>query len=188
MPEIRAFLAIDLDEDLKPKINKIIKSFKEIDANIKYVDLANLHFTLKFFGDIDVEGIDLLSQKISNVVSEFEPFNIKIKGCGAFPNNNHIKVIWVGLEGDEILKSLHDKLDVEFKKLGFEAETGNFLYQSILQSPANYLQYYVGYLNFKRLQESEQAKLQERFSLEEFHRTVLESGPMPFALLEAQFQ
>ena len=62
MPEIRAFLAIDLDEDLKPKINKIIKSFKEIDANIKYVDLANLHFTLKFFGDIDVEGIDLLSQ------------------------------------------------------------------------------------------------------------------------------
>lgn len=122
MPEIRAFLAIDLDEDLKPKINKIIKSFKEIDANIKYVDLANLHFTLKFFGDIDVEGIDLLSQKISNVVSEFEPFNIKIKGCGAFPNNNHIKVIWVGLEGDEILKSLHDKLDVEFKKLGFEAD------------------------------------------------------------------
>ena len=106
MPEIRAFLAIDLDEDLKPKINKIIKSFKEIDANIKYVDLANLHFTLKFFGDIDVEGIDLLSQKISNVV----------------PNNNHIKVIWVGLEGDEILKSLHDKLDVEFKKLGFEAD------------------------------------------------------------------
>lgn len=122
MPEIRAFLAIDLDEDLKPKINKIIKSFKEIDANIKYVDLANLHFTLKFFGDIDVEGIDLLSQRISNVVSEFEPFNIKIKGCGAFPNNNHIKVIWVGLEGDEILKSLHDKLDVEFKKLGFEAD------------------------------------------------------------------
>lgn len=122
MPEIRAFLAIDLDEDLKPKINKIIKSFKEIDANIKYVDLANLHFTLKFFGDIDVEGIDLLFQRISNVVSEFEPFNIKIKGCGAFPNNNHIKVIWVGLEGDEILKSLHDKLDVEFKKLGFEAD------------------------------------------------------------------
>lgn len=74
------------------------------------------------------------------------------------------------------------------EKLGFEAETGNSLYQSILQSPANYLQYYVGYLNFKRLQESEQAKLQERFSLKEFHRTVLEAGPMPFALLEAQFQ
>lgn len=122
MPEIRAFLAIDLDDDLKPKINKIIKEFKGIDANIKYVDLANLHFTLKFFGDIDVDGIDLLSQKISDVAAQFEPFNIKIKGCGAFPNTNHIKVIWVGLEEDAILKDLHDKLDAEFKKLGFEVD------------------------------------------------------------------
>ena len=43
MPEIRAFLAIDIDDDLKPKINKVIKEFKQIDANIRYVDLDNLH-------------------------------------------------------------------------------------------------------------------------------------------------
>ena len=78
MPEIRAFLAIDIDDDLKPKINKVIKEFKQIDANIRYVDLANLHLTLKFFGDIDIDGIDLLSQKISGVVSEFDSFKIKI--------------------------------------------------------------------------------------------------------------
>ena len=64
MSQIRSFLAIDLDDDFKPKINKIIKEFKKIDANIKFVDLNNLHFTLKFFGDIDTEGIDLISKKI----------------------------------------------------------------------------------------------------------------------------
>ena len=37
MSQIRAFLAIDLDDDLKPKINKIIKEFKKTDARIKYV-------------------------------------------------------------------------------------------------------------------------------------------------------
>ena len=63
MSQIRAFLAIDLDDDLKPKINRIIREFKQIDANIKYVDLQNLHFTLKFFGDIDTEGIDLIAEK-----------------------------------------------------------------------------------------------------------------------------
>lgn len=122
MSVIRAFLAVDLDDDLKPKINKIIKEFKKIDTNIKYVDLNNLHFTLKFFGDIDTEGIDLLSSKIANVVSETEPFEIKIMGCGAFPNNSHIKVIWLGLDGEEILKDLHDRLDNEFKKLGFKKD------------------------------------------------------------------
>lgn len=122
MSQIRSFLAIDLDDDFKPKVNKIIKEFKKIDANIKFVDLNNLHFTLKFFGDIDTEGIDLISKKIEKVADDFEPFNIKISGCGAFPNNNHIKVIWIGVESDELLVQLHDKLDNEFAAIGFDKD------------------------------------------------------------------
>ncbi len=122
MTEIRAFLAADLDDDLKPKIHKIIKEFSKTDARIKYVDLNNLHFTLKFFGDIDVDGIDLIADKIENVVKDFNPFDIKIKGCGAFPNKNRIRVIWVGIENDEILKNLHDKLDGEFNNIGFDLD------------------------------------------------------------------
>jgi 2'-5' RNA ligase len=122
MSQVRAFLAIDLDDDLKPKINRIIKEFKQIDARIKYVELTNLHLTLKFFGEIDTEGLELLEEKIANVVSEFNPFDIKIKSCGAFPNNNHIKVIWVGIDEDSIIRELHDKLDKEFTKLGFDRD------------------------------------------------------------------
>ena len=122
MSQIRAFLAIDLDDDLKPKINKVMREFKQIDAHIKYVDLQNLHFTLKFFGDIDTEGIDLIASKIEMVIKDFDSFNIKIKGCGAFPNKNRIKVIWVGLDEDEILKDLHDRLDKEFNTIGFDLD------------------------------------------------------------------
>lgn len=122
MSQLRAFLAIDVDEDLKAKMYKIIKEFRQIDANIKFVDLENLHLTLKFFGDIDTEGIDLLSSRISQVVSEFDKFTVKIKGCGAFPNTNRIKVIWLGIDNDEIVKELHDELDGEFVKLGFDKD------------------------------------------------------------------
>ena len=122
MSQIRAFLAIDLDDDLKPKINKIIREFKKTNANIKYVDLQNLHFTLKFFGDIDTEGIDLIAEKIEKTIKDFDSFNIKIKGCGAFPNTNRIKVIWLGLDEDKILKELHDNLDKEFNSIGFDLD------------------------------------------------------------------
>ena len=122
MSQVRAFLAIDLDDDLKPKINRVIKEFKQIDAKIKYVELMNLHLTLKFFGEIDTDGLELLGERIANVLSEFEPFNIRIRGCGAFPNDNHIKVIWVGIEDDETIMQLHDKLDAEFVKLGFDKD------------------------------------------------------------------
>ena len=122
MSEIRAFLAIDLDDDLKPKINKVIKEFKKIDTRIKFVELQNLHLTLKFFGDIDTNGLDLLENAIANVLADFNPFSIRIKGCGAFPNTKRIKVIWVGIDGDSIIKDLHDKLDKEFSKLGFDKD------------------------------------------------------------------
>lgn len=122
MSEIRAFLAIDLDDDLKPKINKIIRQFKQINTKIKYVELENLHLTLKFFGDIDTNGLNLLENAISNVLNEFKPFKINIAGCGAFPNNNHIKVIWVGIEDDTILKDLHERLDKEFARIGFDKD------------------------------------------------------------------
>lgn len=122
MSQVRAFLAIDLDDDLKPKINKIIRQFKEIDTKIKYVELQNLHLTLKFFGDIDTNGLDVLENAIADAVSEFDSFKIKITGCGAFPNKNHIKVIWVGIDDDAVIKDLHDRLDKEFAHLGFDKD------------------------------------------------------------------
>ena len=118
MSQLRAFLAIDIDEDIKAKMYKVIKEFKQIDARIKYVEMENLHLTLKFFGDIDTEGIDLLCLKIEEVVSNFDKFKVKIRGCGAFPNTNRIKVIWLGLDEDDIVRRLHDELDKEFVKLG----------------------------------------------------------------------
>ena len=122
MSQVRAFLAIDLGDDLKPKINKIIREFKQIDTRIKYVELTNLHLTLKFFGDIDTNGLELLEKSIANVLADFNKFDIKIKGCGSFPNKNHIKVIWVGIDDDSIIRDLHDRLDKEFVRLGFDKD------------------------------------------------------------------
>ena len=122
MTQLRAFLAIDVDEDLKAKMYKVIKQFKQTDANIKYADLENIHLTLKFFGEIDSDGIELLSSKISDVVSNFDKFKIKIKGCGAFPNTKRIKVIWLGIDDDKVIRQLHDELDKEFVKLGFDKD------------------------------------------------------------------
>lgn len=84
MPEIRAFLAIDIDDKIKPKLNEILKEFKKIDANIKFVDLLNMHLTLKFFGDIDLDGISPLTEKITSALEDFSPFNINIKDAVLF--------------------------------------------------------------------------------------------------------
>ena len=139
MSQIRAFLAIDLNDDLKPKINKLINEFKQTNAKIKFVELENLHLTLKFFGDINIDVIQKLKTIITNVISEFEGFEIKIKSCGAFPNKNNIRVMWVGIEDDAILKELHDRLDEEFIRLCFDKDKKFSTHLTIgrMKSPKN---------------------------------------------------
>ena len=119
---VRAFLAIELKDDLRHKIYEIEKEFKKIDAKINYVKEENLHMTLKFFGEIDLEGIDLISEKIESVLDNYEPFGINVKGCGAFPNKNHIRVLWFGTQDNKILNQLHDDLDTEFASIGFDKD------------------------------------------------------------------
>lgn len=79
-----------------------------------------------------------------------------------------------------------DDVSAFLEKLGFESSTAQSLYQTILQSPSNYLNYYVGCLNFCDLRDDVKAVQKEQFSLKEFHRMVLEAGPCPFYILRRQ--
>ena len=57
------------------------------------------------------------------------------------------------------------------------------IFQYIVETPANYLKYYVGYLNFEDLKQEMQQQEQEDFSLKEFHEKLLEIGPAPFSIV-----
>ena len=69
-------------------------------------------------------------------------------------------------------------------KFGITEDTANTLYNNILEAPANYLKYYVGYLNFKDLQSYMKDILGDRFSLKEYHARVLKIGPCSFSTLK----
>ena len=48
------------------------------------------------------------------------------------------------------------------------------IYRYITETPANYLKYYVGYLNFLDLKEEQQSLLGENFDLKSFHQKIHE--------------
>lgn len=66
---------------------------------------------------------------------------------------------------------------------GFGNAAADSFYSIILESPANYLKYYLGCLCFQDLQKAAQAKEGERFSIKDFHKKILETGPCPFPVL-----
>ena len=60
------------------------------------------------------------------------------------------------------------------------------LYQYIIENPGNYLRYYLGCLSFLDLRALLQTELGKDFSLTDFHRWVLTTGPCSFPVLTAQ--
>lgn len=57
------------------------------------------------------------------------------------------------------------------------------IYDLIIDDPANYLKYYVGYLEFLELKKEAIHNASDDFSQTEFHKAILEIGPAPFSVL-----
>lgn len=60
------------------------------------------------------------------------------------------------------------------------------IYQTLLEEPALYLPYSVGYLEFMEMKKNAQFQLSEAFDLKEFHEFILDIGPCSFDLLNKQ--
>lgn len=58
------------------------------------------------------------------------------------------------------------------------------IYELIVEEPAHYLKYYVGYMEFRDLKEKAQETYGSAYSDIAFHKAVLEIGPAPFAIVE----
>ena len=118
---MRTFIGIDLPEEIKDNLKELIEKLKKIRES-KLVKKENLHITLKFLGEVEEEKITLINRKLQNCTKEFENFNVKIKGIGVFPSEKRVKVLWVGVEDEENLKKLNEKIEDELKNFGFEKE------------------------------------------------------------------
>lgn len=58
------------------------------------------------------------------------------------------------------------------------------VYELIVEEPAHYLKYYVGYLEFLELKEKAKETYGSSYSDTAFHRAVLHIGPAPFSIVE----
>lgn len=65
-----------------------------------------------------------------------------------------------------------------------DAEAAEEIYDLIIGSPANYLKYYVGYVEFLELKQDWAEEAGGTFSQKDFHEAVLDVGPAPFEIVK----
>ena len=138
---IRAFLAIELPDALRPGLAQVQEELKRSHADVRWVAVGNIHLTLKFFGNVPEDEIDALALAARQAAAEAAPLQLQATGVGAFPSPLSPRVVWLGLGGDVVpLTRLFYGLEKAFTTLGYLPEGRAFnphLTLGRVKSPAN---------------------------------------------------
>jgi 2'-5' RNA ligase len=116
----RLFVAIDLPDHVKKSLSEICFGL----AGARWVDESQMHITLKFIGEVDGAVFREAREALANV--QMEPFEIAIKGTGFFPPRGEPQRLWAGVEGNDRLKQLRNRVESALVRAGLENEKRKF--------------------------------------------------------------
>lgn len=120
---IRSFIAVELNEDIKNELKAVQDELKKIDLDVKWVEINNIHLTLKFLGNINPDELEKIKTGLKKISGIFKSFEISLSTLGIFPKVDFPRVIWVGLnKGKDELIKLSSYLEEELKKVGIASE------------------------------------------------------------------
>ncbi len=128
IPErVRAFIALRLDAAVEAAIAALVERLRAPqndirEDGIRWVRRANFHLTLFFLGPaVPRERLASISEALCAIAEATPPFEIVARGVGVFPNPVRPRVIWVGLDGDE-LAALAARVAEAAARCGFAPE------------------------------------------------------------------
>jgi len=127
MDDIRSFIAIEVPQELKSRMEEVQRELRRTEADVKWVRPDAIHLTLKFLGSIRQEDVERISQAVRPVIGLCQPFEVCIQGMGCFPNLRNPRVVWVGVDrGKESLASLKEQIEKRMTELSFPLEDRPF--------------------------------------------------------------
>jgi 2'-5' RNA ligase len=125
---VRTFVAIELPAEVRHRACQLIESLRRSsETDVRWVTPEQLHWTLKFLGDIDLLEIPEICRRLSKAVAPLAPFDVGARGAGAFPDALHPRTVWIGVrEGLEPMIALHAAVEDVLADLGFRQEQRRF--------------------------------------------------------------
>ncbi|WP_455277576.1 RNA 2',3'-cyclic phosphodiesterase [[Eubacterium] cellulosolvens] len=123
---IRSFIALDIDDkDLLDKFATIQKRIHNTGADLKLVELKNIHITFKFLGEVNPITLDKVKEEMDEIKAS--KFDIEFEEVGTFPNIKRPRVIWIGIKkGLTELQKINDQLDPKLRQFGFVSDRKGF--------------------------------------------------------------
>ena len=92
----RAFLAAFPPPEVVAAVARAVDALRRPGDGVGWVRPENVHYTLRFLGDLDGAGLAAAEKAASRAVKGRAPFRVKLGGPGMFPNDRRPRVLWLG--------------------------------------------------------------------------------------------
>jgi 2'-5' RNA ligase len=119
--EYRSFIALETPEQPQSSLVEVLRRLRP-HPGVNWVKDENLHLTLLFLGDVDVNRLGEISEALSEICAKAEAFSLALKGLELFPYKAP-RLVWATLaDKDGSLSAWHKKLLGKIRHAGFEPD------------------------------------------------------------------
>jgi 2'-5' RNA ligase len=94
---MRLFVGVWLSENIQDLIMNYIESSRREVTGWKWTKRQNLHFTLKFLGEVSENRLDGLHVALKTAAANFHPFTLELGNMGFFPKRGIPRIMWLGV-------------------------------------------------------------------------------------------
>lgn len=117
---MRLFIAIDPSDEVRGEIAALCRGLD----GARWLPPEQYHVTIRFLGEVDPEARARIAEALGSVR---EPtFPLRLAGAGRFPPRRAPRVLWIGIEPEERLGSLHSRIERQLSEAGLAAEEKPF--------------------------------------------------------------
>lgn len=124
---MRVFLAIDLDDHARVAAAAWARTLstrvgETVAREIKWVETANLHLSVHFFGELSDAQVDAV-RRVLAVPYAARALTLALAGAGTFPPSGSARVVWLGVRETQDtggMQAIYDEVQRRLATIGLE--------------------------------------------------------------------
>ncbi|HJR16290.1 MAG TPA: RNA 2',3'-cyclic phosphodiesterase [Gemmatimonadales bacterium] len=123
---MRLFVAIPVPDPARGQILRLLGQLRSAGWPVRWVHDEGLHLTLKFFGEVAAERLDVIAEALRFAAADAGTLALQLDDLGAFPSRSRPRVLWVGIDAPPGLELLQDRIERGCEAIGFPPEGAPF--------------------------------------------------------------
>lgn len=117
---MRLFVALPLPDQLSTALAAIGGGI----PGARWVPAANLHLTLRFIGEVQSWQAQEIDDALATIRTR--AFELSVAGVGTFDQGGRVTALWAGVERNERLAHLQQKIETALQRAGLPPERRRF--------------------------------------------------------------